>query len=116
MRFKDYHLHDELPEGFYKEYYKNGNLRSHGLVKNGQHTGLWELYYENGNIDQRGVYSNEKRIGVWEMHRESGGLVLLTCEGLGYENIWLIKNFTKQDLEISSYKIQLDESYLNFIN
>ena len=50
------------------------------------------------------------------MHRESGGLVLLTCEGLGYENVWLIKNFTKQDLEISSYKIQLDESYLNFIN
>ena len=50
----EYHLLSEEPfiyDGEYVDYYKNGQVKSKGLHKEGEETGEWEHYFDDGSID-----------------------------------------------------------------
>ena len=53
-RFKNGEL-----EGFWKYYYKDGQLRNKGNYKDGKKDGLWETYYENGQFKTKGITKRE---------------------------------------------------------
>ena len=68
-RFKNGEL-----EGFWKYYYKDGQLRNKGNYKDGKKDGLWETYYEDGKLSSNRNYKNGKKDGLWETYYENGQL------------------------------------------
>ncbi|MBI3220381.1 MAG: tetratricopeptide repeat protein [Bacteroidetes bacterium] len=84
--------------GFYKEYYSNGNLFAEGLMKNDSATGKWITYskegvkltevewklnevngivhtfYPNGKVQKKGYKIKNQAEGWWEEYYESGQL------------------------------------------
>ena len=69
-RFKNGEL-----EGFWKYYYKDGQLRNKGNYKNGKRDGLWETYYENGQLKTKGNYKEGIREVPVEYYNEDGKLL-----------------------------------------
>ena len=53
-------------EGFWIDYYKDGNLFWKGEFRNGKKEGPWVYYLHDGNIHSRGVYQNDRMNGYWE--------------------------------------------------
>lgn len=96
--FKPQVLKDTIG-GVYHEYYKNGNIKVKGVLKNGQRDGDWSFFYENGKLWSLGEYSlgqrtgassvyypngvlrmegnylNDKQIGLWKFYNEQGALI-----------------------------------------
>ena len=69
-RFKNGEL-----EGFWKYYYKDGQLRNKVNYKNGKKDGLWETYYENGQLKTKGNYKEGIREVPMEYYDEDGKLL-----------------------------------------
>ena len=69
-RFKNGEL-----EGFWKYYYKDGQLRNKGNYKDGKKDGLWETYYENGQLKTKGNYKEGIREVPMEYYDEDGKLL-----------------------------------------
>ena len=69
-RFKNGEL-----EGFWKYYYKDGQLRNKGNYKDGKKDGLWETYYENGQLKTKGNYKDGIREVPMEHYDEDGKLL-----------------------------------------
>ena len=61
-------------DGYWEEYYSNGNLSAKGHYKNGVRSGYWEQYYTNGNLWYKGSYKNGKKVGYWEYYYYDGNL------------------------------------------
>ncbi len=53
-------------EGYWVEYYENGQIRSKGNYKDGEYDGLWEGYLENGQLDYKGNYKGGEVVGLVE--------------------------------------------------
>ena len=49
---------NQMLNGKFKYYYKNGNLKAKGQFKNNQKSGSWEFYAENGKQLIKREYSN----------------------------------------------------------
>ena len=65
-----------IKQGYWKEYYGSGNLRSEGMYENGLRTGKWKFYYENGNLEQEGKYTkSQKPTGLWKWYYENGKIL-----------------------------------------
>lgn len=63
-------------QGFWKEYYSTGELRSEGNYKDGKRVGAWVFYYPNGKIEQKGKYDDKGQIqGKWTWHYQSGNVL-----------------------------------------
>lgn len=45
---------DEVKDGLYRTYYKNGNLHTSYYYKKGREEGAYKVYYENGYIKEEG--------------------------------------------------------------
>ena len=60
-RFKNGEL-----EGFWKYYYKDGQLRNKGNYKDGKKDGLWEFYQGPSSLWHKGHYKDGKEEGLWE--------------------------------------------------
>jgi len=73
-------------QGYWEDYFSNGNPYFKGSYKNGRYDGYWEYYYGNGNLYYKGSYVNGLKDGIWEYYQNS----ILRCEEL-YENGDLIK-------------------------
>lgn len=43
--------------GYWEEYYKNGNLEFKGLYKNDKKDGIWEWYYKDGQLSFKDLYN-----------------------------------------------------------
>ena len=65
-----------LKEGYWEDYYVNGNLMYKGNYNNGKSVGYWEEYYVNGNGNLwcKGVYINGLKDGYWEEYYFNGKL------------------------------------------
>lgn len=62
-----------LRQGFWKEYYDNGKLRSEGIYTNNVKTGDWKFYTENAIIKQVGKFNkNGFQTGEWKWYYENG--------------------------------------------
>lgn len=92
------HFKDGVLNGQRLSYYKNGQIKHEGEIKNGKFEGTWKGYAENGKplyevnytndlldgqylscyssgvIKAKGVYRNNKSTGEWQRYDESGML------------------------------------------
>ncbi len=58
--------------GLWKAYYKNGNLWSEGVFKNGIGEGYSHVFHANGKVSTMGFYTNDAPSGVWQYFNEDG--------------------------------------------
>jgi len=79
--------------GLWKEYYRNGNLKSVGLYQKNLQNGEWKYYHSNGNIKAIGNYENgdksklgdtyvpiSGRYGEWNFYSYETGEIQLKGE------------------------------------
>ena len=58
--------------GFWRNYFRNGQLNSKGKYKNGKKDGLWIFYWDNGKLNHKGKYKNGLREGYWVDYNQYG--------------------------------------------
>jgi antitoxin component YwqK of YwqJK toxin-antitoxin module len=56
------------------EYYKNGQKKMEGTLKNGVRNGEWSYWYDNGKLWSRGSFVNGKSEGRFLSYNEKGML------------------------------------------
>ena len=53
-------------DGWYEQYYENGQLQAKGTIVDGERDGIWEEYYENGQLQAKGTYKSDELDGPYE--------------------------------------------------
>jgi len=90
-------------QGYWEEYYSNGQLKSKGPYINGKEDGYWEEYYDNGELYSKGNYINGLKQGRFELYSPFGLL-------------WF-KHLYKDGIRINQYDltetIKASEAYNN---
>ncbi|RLD63579.1 MAG: hypothetical protein DRJ01_03360 [Bacteroidetes bacterium] len=62
----------ENPNGYNIFYYGNKQISSEGMMKDGKPEGLWKSYYVNGNLKSIGKWYNNQLDSVWCFYNEEG--------------------------------------------
>lgn len=62
----------DMKEGSWKQYFKNGATRLSANHKNGQLEGSYEVYLSNNTIQIRGMYRENRAHGPWKFYDENG--------------------------------------------
>ncbi len=76
-----------LKQGEWKEFHKNGSLRSKGEYLNGSKHGNWLYFFENGKEEQKGKYAKGgKYHGEWIWFYENGNIKRKETYKNGVEN------------------------------
>ncbi|MEM9325228.1 MAG: toxin-antitoxin system YwqK family antitoxin [Bacteroidota bacterium] len=70
----EFRSYDSIPNGSYKSFYQNGNLKIEGNYRNGVPEGLWRYYFESGRKRTEGYYREAIQQGKWRYYFESGQL------------------------------------------
>ncbi len=70
-RFSDNHFE---ADGFYREYYKNGQLFAEGQYRRGRQQGEWTYHHDNGQIDRKVTFDNGLPDGDVDVYRADGTL------------------------------------------
>jgi antitoxin component YwqK of YwqJK toxin-antitoxin module len=71
-------LTDEMDrrQGYWEEYYFDGQLKSKGKYLDGLKIDEWEYYFNNGELEQKGKYlAGEKFTGLWKWYHPNGELL-----------------------------------------
>ncbi|MDR2836775.1 MAG: hypothetical protein LBV69_11415 [Bacteroidales bacterium] len=63
-----------LPDGFNRFYYPNGNLSSEGVITDSKPNGFWRNYYENGTIKSEGNRLNFLLDSTWTFYFPDGNI------------------------------------------
>ena len=66
---------EEIKNGLYESFHKNGQLSKRENYKDGELDGLVEEFYENGQLNQRENYKDGELDGPWEWFYENGELM-----------------------------------------
>jgi len=66
---------DELRDGYWASWYKDGKLWSEGLFVKGESHGKRTVYFPNGRKYYEGNFDMGKRSGVWVFYDENGDKV-----------------------------------------
>ena len=61
-------------DGWYEQYYENGQLQAKGTIVDGERDGIWEEYYENGQLRTKGTHTSDELDGPYEQYYENGQL------------------------------------------
>lgn len=59
---------------YHREYYKSGEVKSEGWIRNNYKTGYWRFYHSNGKLSEKGHFTKGKRSGYWYFYSATGGL------------------------------------------
>ena len=59
---------------FCRHYYKNGQIKQEGKIKNGKNNGLWKGYYEDGRLMEEGNFKIGEKVGLWKYYNQDGQL------------------------------------------
>lgn len=70
-RYSDDHFE---ADGFYREYYPNGQKFVEGQFRNGRQHGEWTFWFDNGQQNRKATYDSGQPDGAWEVHRADGTL------------------------------------------
>jgi len=70
-KYSDNHLE---ADGYYREYYPNGQKFAEGQYKSGRQEGTWTFWYDDGKVNRTVIYKNGQPDGTWEVHRADGTL------------------------------------------
>ncbi len=62
-------------DGFWKEYYDDGNLRAEGTYDKDKKSGKWKFFHRSGVMEQEGSYKNGLPEGEWRWYYASGDLM-----------------------------------------
>jgi antitoxin component YwqK of YwqJK toxin-antitoxin module len=71
-RFSDNHLE---ADGFYREYYKNGQLFAEGQYRRGRQQGNWTYYHDNGTVNHKVTFEDGLPNSQVEVYRADGTLM-----------------------------------------
>jgi uncharacterized protein len=52
LQFQGNYDRNEIRQGSWREYFKNGQIKAEGSLLDGMEIGLWKFYYENGQIER----------------------------------------------------------------
>ena len=63
---------DQLRDGTYKTYYRNGNVKKQFTFKDGKYSGNCKTFYESGKLSEDYNYDNGKLEGSYTAYYESG--------------------------------------------
>jgi antitoxin component YwqK of YwqJK toxin-antitoxin module len=66
---------NNLRNGKWTAWYKNGKIWSEGFFKDGLSEGVRTVYYDNGNKYMVGSYSKDEKVGKWQFFDNTGKLV-----------------------------------------
>lgn len=61
-----------VKDGYWRQYYKNGALRLSGHYENGLLQGPYEIFLSDGTIEIRGNYLDNNTHGTWTFYDEKG--------------------------------------------
>ena len=61
-------------DGWYEQYYENGQLQAKGTIVDGERDGIWDEYYENGQLRTKGTHTSDELDGPYEQYYENGQL------------------------------------------
>ena len=63
-------------QGYWEEYYYDGQLKSKGSYLDGEKIDEWEYYFNNGKLEQKGKYvTGGKFTGTWYWYHPNGELL-----------------------------------------
>jgi len=71
---KNQHDSGGIRNGYWEEYFSNGQLWFKGNYIDDKRDGYWEVYYSNGQLWFKGNYIDDKRDGYWEWYNRDGNL------------------------------------------
>ena len=71
-RYSDNHF---VADGFYREFYPNGEKFVEGQYKNGRQDGNWTYWHDNGKVQRKVNYNNGQPDGSWEVLNAEGAVV-----------------------------------------
>jgi antitoxin component YwqK of YwqJK toxin-antitoxin module len=102
-RFSDDHLE---ADGFYREYYKSGQLFAEGQYLRGRQQGDWTFYHENGTADRKVRFENGLPDGEVDVYRDDGTLAIKRVFAKGKRTgAWVTYDRTgKQPLREENYE------------
>jgi len=81
-------------QGYWEEYYINGELKSKGNYKDGKKIDNWEFYFANKQLLQKGNYlEGEKPTGTWYWYYSGGELLREESFRKGLEDGMLAEYF-----------------------
>jgi antitoxin component YwqK of YwqJK toxin-antitoxin module len=64
-----------IKNGPWKDFYRDGQLKSEGIYNKDKRVGEWKFYYNNGQVEQSGKYNkNGKPDGLWKWNYPDGSL------------------------------------------
>lgn len=102
VRYSDNHF---VADGYYREFYPNGQKFAEGQYKNGRQEGTWTYWYDNGQINRKANYKNGQPDGSWEIYNTDGAIIAKR----GFKNgrrdgTWVVYDDTgKQQLHEEQY-------------
>lgn len=64
-----------VADGFYREFYPNGEEFIEGQYKNGHREGTWTYFLEDGKVQRTVNYKRGQPDGSWEIHNADGAVV-----------------------------------------
>ena len=70
-------INDSYPKstGEFREYYKNGALKSKGKIKGKNMHGAWEWFRLDGSLMRSGSFKDGEQSGTWKTYAANGRLV-----------------------------------------
>lgn len=68
-----YHFHGRVDDSMV---YGDGYLKRKGQIINNLNQGVWIWYHKNGNVQVKGEFVDGKREGVWETYDSTGRLII----------------------------------------
>jgi antitoxin component YwqK of YwqJK toxin-antitoxin module len=101
-KYSDNHY---VADGFYREYYPNGQKFVEGQYKAGHQDGDWTYWHENGTVNRKLTYKDGQPDGSWDVHRADGSLMATRSFKQGRrDGTWTIYDDTgKQPLRVEKY-------------
>jgi antitoxin component YwqK of YwqJK toxin-antitoxin module len=75
LRYEGITDEDGKRQGFWREFYPTGELKSEGNYINSKQDGVWKFYFENQKIEVEGRYANGKKEGVWHWYYPNGAML-----------------------------------------
>jgi hypothetical protein len=99
----------EIPHGYFKEYFKNGNLLVDANYSNGFRIGKYTEFYESGSIRKLGNYESENN-GALQEFFENGNLLKSSIITNGKEKV------LKNGFENGNYAVYSENDVLDYYN
>ena len=64
-----------VADGYYREFYPNGEKFAEGQYKSGRQEGTWTYWHDNGQECRQVAYKNGQPDGGWDVHNPDGAVI-----------------------------------------